>query len=55
MEDSVKPDAKPLPDRLASLDIFRGFTMFLLIAEGTGIYSMLTNSHGSARRQRHAG
>jgi len=28
-------------DRLASLDVFRGFTMFLLIAESTRIYSLL--------------
>jgi predicted acyltransferase len=28
-------------DRLMSLDFFRGFTMFLLIAEATGIYELL--------------
>jgi len=33
---STNPD-----DRLASLDVFRGFTMFLLIAESTRIYSLL--------------
>ena len=27
--------------RLLSLDFFRGITMFLLIAEGTGIYNLL--------------
>ena len=27
--------------RLMSLDFFRGFTMLLLIAEATGIYSLL--------------
>jgi predicted acyltransferase len=30
-----------LPDRLLSLDFFRGLTMFLLIAEGTHIYHLL--------------
>ncbi len=28
-------------ERLVSLDVFRGFTMFLLIAEGTGVFSAL--------------
>ena len=28
-------------ERLLSLDFFRGFTMFLLIAEATGLYSMM--------------
>jgi len=30
--------------RLLSLDFFRGFTMFLLIGESTGLFSNLTNS-----------
>jgi len=30
-------------DRLLSLDFFRGFTMFLLIAEATGIYALLVD------------
>ncbi len=38
------PGAEAQPERLASLDVFRGFTMFLLIAEGTGIYSLMTNA-----------
>lgn len=29
--------------RLLSLDFFRGFTMFILIAEGTGLYPLLTS------------
>ena len=29
------------PSRLVSLDFFRGFTMFLLIAESTDIYDFL--------------
>lgn len=29
--------------RLQSLDVFRGFTMFLLIAEATGLYEILVN------------
>lgn len=33
--------AQRADDRLASLDVFRGFTMFLLIAESTYIYSIL--------------
>jgi len=28
-------------ERIESLDVFRGFTMFLLIAEGTGVFSAL--------------
>lgn len=31
----------PSPDRLLSLDFFRGFTMLLLIAEGTYLFSIL--------------
>ena len=30
-------------ERLMSLDVFRGFTMFLLIAEGTGVFSALSD------------
>lgn len=30
------------PDRVLSIDIFRGFTMFLLIGEFTGLYSLFT-------------
>lgn len=37
------PGTEARVERLASLDVFRGFTMFLLIAEGTGIYSLLTD------------
>ncbi len=36
------PAADPRSERLQSLDVFRGFTMFLLIAEGTGFFSALT-------------
>lgn len=32
---------EPMSERLFSLDFFRGFTMFLLIGEVTGIYSLL--------------
>lgn len=36
------PDATEIPsERLLSLDFFRGFTMFLLIAEGTRVFSIL--------------
>ncbi len=31
----------PVEDRLTSLDFFRGFTMFLLIGEATGLYAHL--------------
>lgn len=34
----------PDQPRLASLDVFRGITMFLLIAEGAGIYSAVSDS-----------
>ena len=30
----------PLPDRILSVDFFRGFTMFLLAGEATGIYEL---------------
>ncbi|MCK4699021.1 MAG: hypothetical protein KAT38_01755, partial [Bacteroidales bacterium] len=36
-------DSKITGERLLSLDFFRGFTMFLLIAEFTPIFSYLTN------------
>jgi predicted acyltransferase len=32
----------PLPDRILSVDFFRGFTMFLLAGEATGIYELFT-------------
>ena len=31
------------PNRLQSLDLFRGLVMFLLVAEGTGVYRALTH------------
>lgn len=31
------------PNRLLSLDLFRGIVMFLLVAEGTGLYHALSN------------
>jgi predicted acyltransferase len=39
----LKPGSLQLGERLFSLDFFRGFTMFLLVAEATGIYSLLTS------------
>ncbi len=33
--------ASPVGERLVSLDFFRGFTMFLLVAEGAGVYEAL--------------
>ncbi len=30
-----------MPERLISLDFFRGFTMFMLVGEATGLYSLL--------------
>ncbi len=35
--------ARPIPERLTSLDFFRGFTMFFLIAEATRFHSLLRN------------
>jgi predicted acyltransferase len=32
--------SNPLPDRVLSIDFFRGFTMFLLAGEATGIYEL---------------
>ena len=34
----------PLPGRIASVDFFRGFTMFLLAGEATRLYSILARS-----------
>ena len=31
------------PERILSIDVFRGFTMFLLIGEFTGLYSLMTH------------
>ena len=33
-----------IPGRLTSLDVFRGITMFLLVAEGTGLYTALKDA-----------
>ena len=33
--------ANPLPERLFSLDFFRGLTMFLLVAEGTHLFEAM--------------
>lgn len=41
---SAEANVKPMGERLVSLDFFRGLTMFLLIAEATGLYSHLTQS-----------
>lgn len=40
---NVRVQASGPEDRLMSLDFFRGFTMFLLIAEATGIYELLVD------------
>lgn len=40
----VTIDSSSPKTRLLSLDFFRGFTMFLLIGEFTGLFSTLTNS-----------
>ena len=41
MDTSKKPDAAILPGRVASVDFFRGLTMFLLAGEATRFYSNL--------------
>ncbi len=38
------PHLSPTQTRLSSLDVFRGITMFLLIAEGAGIYHAVSDS-----------
>ncbi|MCB1119970.1 MAG: DUF5009 domain-containing protein [Verrucomicrobiae bacterium] len=46
---SDSPQSAPKPERLVSLDLFRGLVMFLLIAEGAGVYQALlkmTNEDG---------
>lgn len=41
---SAEPNVDPGPaGRLRSLDVFRGFTMFLLVAEATGLYELLVS------------
>ncbi len=41
---SAEHDPGPGPvGRLLSLDVFRGFTMFLLVAEATGLYELLVD------------
>jgi predicted acyltransferase len=35
---------EPAAERLVSLDVFRGATMFLLVAEGAGVYEALTGA-----------
>ena len=39
MNASTKPNSSPLPGRVASVDFFRGFTMFLLAGEATHIFN----------------
>ncbi len=39
-QESVSPPA----GRLVSLDVFRGITMFLLVAEGAGVYGALSQA-----------
>ena len=41
--------AAVLPERLTSLDFFRGFTMFMLVGEATNLYSLLNSPdlHGT--------
>lgn len=36
-----RPGSSPLPERLLSLDFFRGFTMFMLVGEATALYTHL--------------
>jgi predicted acyltransferase len=36
-----KPANAALPQRFVSLDFFRGFTMFMLVGEATGLYELL--------------
>jgi predicted acyltransferase len=40
----VSTSLSPDQPRLVSLDVFRGITMFLLIAEGAGIYDAVSDS-----------
>ena len=39
--DAIRTDATPVAGRLTSLDVFRGITMFLLVAEGAHVYESL--------------
>jgi len=41
MNEESKTLTPPLPGRIASIDFFRGFTMFLLVGESTRLYGQL--------------
>jgi len=41
MKENQTNPAAPVPERITSIDFFRGFTMFLLIGESTRLYSHL--------------
>lgn len=40
---SEETNPAPVPGRLISLDVFRGLTMFFLVAEGAGVYQAFQN------------
>ncbi len=42
MESQSEIKSTPLPDRILSVDFFRGFTMFLLAGEASGIYELFS-------------
>lgn len=51
MDKNAKNPASPIADRIASIDFFRGFTMFLLIGESTRLYSHISSIESSSVMQ----
>jgi len=51
MDKIAKNPASATLDRITSVDFFRGFTMFLLMGESTGLYSHIRSIEGSGIMQ----
>ena len=48
MDKTIKDPASPIVERITSVDFFRGFTMFLLIGESTGLYGYFSSIENSS-------
>ncbi len=51
MNQTTKDSASPIAERVTSIDVFRGFTMFLLIGESTGLWGHINKIQGSSIAQ----
>ena len=47
MSDKISTPSSPVSNRIASIDFFRGFTMFLLIGESTSLFYYLYSAEGN--------